>query len=98
MRVDKIMMMGFALAVTSAAHAATITWSSFPATVSGGSGEILNTGLFDTNNVVYAENTGGSAQTFDNINFGDGKISFGYNYSDFHVGNKPSQTEWAKGS
>ena len=49
---------------TGSSLAATITWASAPATVSGGYGQTLSTGLFDSANLLYAENTGGSAQTF----------------------------------
>jgi hypothetical protein len=67
-------------------------WSSAPATVSGSNGQTLNTGLFDSTHVVYAENTGGAAQTFDGINFAAGTINFGGTYNGFHEGGRPSQT------
>jgi autotransporter-associated beta strand protein len=60
--------------------------------VSGSYGQTLNTGLFDSTDVVYAENTGGSAQTFDSISFGAGTITFSGNSNVFHEGGKPSQS------
>jgi alpha-L-fucosidase len=80
------------LALAASASAALITWSSAPATVSGSYGQTLNTGLFDSTNVVYAENTGGAAQSFDGINFSAGTINFAGAYDGFHEGGWPSQT------
>lgn len=76
------------------ASAAPITWSTSLATTSGGYGQTLNTGLFNSASVVYAENTGGTAQSFDGISFGAGTITFsgGGPYSGFHEGGKPSQS------
>jgi hypothetical protein len=79
-----------ALSMTS--HGATIFWTSAPATVSGSYGQTLNTGLFDSTNVVYAENTGGAAQTFDGISFAAGTVGFAGTWNGFHEGGRPSQT------
>ena len=59
--------------MTAQTQAATILWSSTPYTVNGAgspAGEFLDTGLFDTSgSQIIAENIGGSATTFDGINF-----------------------------
>ena len=82
------------LALVASASAAPITWTSAPATVSGSYGQTLNTSLFDSTDVVYAENTGGSAQTFDGISFGAGSIAFsiGESFNGYHEGGWPSQS------
>lgn len=59
-------------------HAATIAWTSKPFTGNGTQGANIDTGIIaTTGTLVYAENTGGSAQTFDGINFNAGTINFG---------------------
>ena len=73
---------GFGLAISvlgmALATAAPITWSSSPYTVSGSFGQTLNTGLFVTTGTqILAENIGGTATTFDGINFTAGTISMG---------------------
>jgi hypothetical protein len=74
-------------------QAATILWSATEATVSGSWGQVLNTGLFNNSNVVYAENTGGGATTFDGINFTAGAVTFdGGVFSSAHEGGWVSQT------
>jgi hypothetical protein len=66
-------------------HAAPITWSNAPFTTSGSFGQTLNTGQFATTGTqILAENTGGSALTFDGINFAAGTISMGSSASVFH--------------
>ena len=74
-------------------QAATILWSAKEATVSGSWGQVLNTGLFNNVNVLYAENTGGGATTFDGINFTAGTITFdGGVFNKFHEGGWVSDT------
>jgi hypothetical protein len=65
-----------ATSLVSNAQAAQIVWSAKEATVSGSWGQVLDTGLFNNVNVLYAENTGGEATTFDGINFTAGTITF----------------------
>jgi hypothetical protein len=81
-----------ALTLAASASAATITWTSAPATTGGSYGQTLSTGLFDSANVLYAENTGGSAQTFDGISFAAGSLNFGGTYNGFHEGAWLSQS------
>ena len=61
----------------TAANAASIVWSSGPASTSGGFGEVLDTGLFNTTGTqILAQNVGGAAVTFDTINFASGTGTF----------------------
>lgn len=74
-------------------QAATVLWSAKEATVSGTWGQVLNTGLFNNADVLYAENTGGGATTFDGINFAAGAITFdGGIFDKFHEGGWVSDT------
>lgn len=74
------------LAGLAGSNAATISWSSSIYTVSGSFGQTLNTGQFTTTGTqVLAQNVGGSALTFDGINFAAGTIGMGGgNFSGFH--------------
>lgn len=75
------------------AQAAPVSWTSTPYTVGGSYGQILNTGHFVTTGTqILAENVGGSATTFDGINFTAGTITFAGTYNGFHEGGWISQT------
>lgn len=82
--------LGLALvSLTTAAPAATVTWSSQLYTVNGGWGQFLDTGLFvKTGTQILAQNVGGAATVFDGINFDAGTISFaGGAFGGFHDSN-----------
>lgn len=85
-----------ATAIVGAANAATISWSGAVANTSGGFGEILDTGLFNTTGtLVSAENVGGAAVNFDGIDFDAGTTTFstGGTFNGFHQGGQElSQT------
>jgi hypothetical protein len=87
MRIKKIELFIFmALGIVGATSAATISWSADTAAVEGDKGNTLSAGLFNTEGTfVMAENVGGSAITFDGIDFAEGTITFdGGVYSKFH--------------
>lgn len=69
-----------------ASHAATISWSSTSFSVSGGYGQNLNAGQFDSSGtLILAENTGGSSLDFDGITFSTPTIGMGFStYDGFH--------------
>lgn len=79
--------------------AATISWSSAPYGVNGGLGENLNTGVFaTTGTLILAENSGGSATTFDGINFTAGTLGFGNTFGGFHSATQLAREgTWAGG-
>lgn len=67
------------LFAASAASAATIAWSSVAYVNTGTNKTTLGTGQFNTTGtILYAENTGGSALTFDGINFTAGLAATNY--------------------
>ena len=85
----------------TAANAASIVWSSGPASTSGGFGEVLDTGLFNTTGTqILAQNVGGAAFTFDAINFtsGTGTFTGTAGAGDFTGFHQPSQTLSQTGS
>ena len=88
----------FYLAGLAASHAATISWSSSVFTVSGSFGQTLNTGQFTTTGTqILAQNVGGSALTFDGINFAAGTVGMGGgNFSGFHDNVPPANTLLAR--
>jgi hypothetical protein len=92
-----------ALAAMGTAHAATISWSNQPYTVNGGSGQNLDTGIFQTDGtLLLADNTGSTNNiTFNGIAFTAGTINFGNNYGGFHASTTPEQPSttgtWAYG-
>jgi len=73
------------LGMIGTTNAAIISWSADTAAVEGNDGDTLSAGLFNTEGTfVMAENVGGSAITFDGINFAAGTITFRGVYSKFH--------------
>lgn len=79
-----------ALIALPAVHAAPIAWSSETFTTHGPSDGQLDTGIIDKTGIqVLAENTGGSALTFDGINFAAGTISFGASFGGFFDSSSP---------
>lgn len=82
----------------ASASAATISWSSTTYTVSGSFGQTLNTGQFTTTGTqILAENVGGSALSFDGINFSAGTIGMGGgNFSGFHENTPTANTLLAR--
>ncbi|MBK1833224.1 PEP-CTERM sorting domain-containing protein [Roseibacillus ishigakijimensis] len=53
-------------------------------TSNGTTNDTLGTGFLDSSNVLYAENFGGDALTFDGINFAAGTFSYGGVFTGFH--------------
>jgi hypothetical protein len=90
------------LAASALASAAEITWSSAPYLTDGGYGQNLVPGQFATSGTLFlAENVGGSATSFDGINFASGTITFtGGTFGGFHDGssNSPLARTGAYGS
>ena len=67
-----------AAVILGSANAATISWTGVTATTLSTNSGRLNIGLFDkTGTLIRAENSGGSATTFDGIAFTSGVTSFG---------------------
>ncbi len=83
-----------ALGIAGMANGAPIAWTSDVAATEGGYGQYLSPGLFDTNGApLLAENAGGSAETFDGINFAEGTITFaGGTANNFHEKTELSKT------
>ncbi|MGB0767157.1 MAG: PEP-CTERM sorting domain-containing protein [Phycisphaeraceae bacterium] len=80
--------------MAGSASAATITWTSAPFVNEGVNEGTMGTGQFDTSGtLLYAENTGGGATTYDGIAYSAGAISFpGGNANVFHDVNAVSGT------
>ena len=71
-------------------EAAPIIWSSTKFTTHGTSSGQLDTGVIKkTGTRILAENSGGTALTFDGINFTAGTISFGSAYNGFFDSSSP---------
>jgi hypothetical protein len=85
MKLNYSLAIASALAAMGTAHAATISWSNQLYTVNGASGQNLDTGIFQKDGtLILADNTGGSALSFDGIAFAAGSIGFGNSYNGFH--------------
>ncbi len=83
-----------ALGIVGLASGATISWSSSVAATEGGYGENLSAGLFSTNGaLVYAENVGGEAYTFDSIAFEAGTTVFAGTTNVYHDDPASFETE-----
>lgn len=95
MKVTKLAVaMVAALGIAGAVSAATVSWSSASLTTSGGFGETLDAGQFDTSGTeVLAENIGGGALTFDGINFAAGTTSWAGDFDGFHEGGGAQNTD-----
>ncbi len=73
--------LGLAMLGVPSIQAATIDWSSQDFTTHGPSDGLLDTGIIVTTGTqILAENSGGSALTFDGINFAAGTIGFGNSF------------------
>jgi len=95
---NNIITLGIMVFCVDASHAATITWSSQLFTVSGTSGQILDTGQFDTSGTQFlAENAGGGANTFDGINWAAENVTdIGFTFTGFYVPNGSEATNLAR--
>jgi hypothetical protein len=72
--------LGIAILGVPSIQAATIAWSSTLYTTTGFQLAVLDTGIIATTGTqIFAENSGGSALTFDGISFAAGGITFGSN-------------------
>lgn len=81
-----------------AANAAVVSWSSATFTTSGGFGETLDTGQFDTTGISQhlAQNIGGNGLSFDGITWAAGTGTFDGDAAVFHENTPPANTLLAR--
>ncbi len=79
-------------------HADAVVWSSSAYTVNGTFGQNLDTGIFDqSGTLIFANNSGGSALTFDSISFAAGTNVFaGGTFGGFHQSGGSQNTNLAR--